>query len=283
MATSAVSGFIEDPSVVRLEAARIEDLHGIADHYGLVVPKQARKAELLASVTDGLVEKGVLFEVREDSKTRASPSSPDRLSLVGLGSAASGSAKLRMRMVRLESELKEREQARLFEFELAKKRIDADVEVRVRIRQLEIEAGVGEAPSPSQTAQFDVCKNIALVPPFREAEVDSYFFAFERVAAALHWPRDVWPILIQCKLSGKAQEVVAALSLEDSLQYEIVKATVLRAYELVPEAYRQRFRNFKKPSNRSYVEFARDKESLFDRWCSASKATTFAGVRELTT
>lgn len=95
------------------------------------------------------------------------------------------------------------------------------------------------------------------------------------------WPLEVWSLLLQCKLSGKAQEVVAALSLEESLKYNVVKATVLRAYELVPEAYRQRFRNHKKALNQTFVEFARDKESLFDRWCSASKVTDFAGIREL--
>jgi len=55
---------------------------------------------------------------------------------------------------------------------------------------------------------FDVSKNIALVPTFRETEVDSYFGAFEQIATALEWPKDMWPILLQCKLVGKAQEVV---------------------------------------------------------------------------
>ena len=70
----AMSSFIEEPSVVRLEALRVEDLHAVADHYGLTVPKLARKAKLLASVRDGLVEKGVLFicekeeEAQEDSQ-----------------------------------------------------------------------------------------------------------------------------------------------------------------------------------------------------------------------
>ena len=143
---------------------------------------------------------------------------------------------------------------------------------------MELEAGV-TPPSPRKESHFDVGRNIAVVPPFRESEVDSYFSAFERVAAALQWPKEVW--LLQCKLPGKAQEVVASLSIEDSLQYETVKATVLRAYELVPEPYRQGFRHHKKGSNQTFVEFARDKESLFDRWCNASKVTEYAGLREL--
>ncbi len=143
---------------------------------------------------------------------------------------------------------------------------------------MELEAGVSPHPV-GQPGHFDVGRNIAVVPPFRESEVDSYFSAFERVAAALQWPKDVWPLLLQCKLTGKAQEVVASLSIEDSLHYDVVKATVLRAYELVPEAYRQRFRNYKKSGSKTFVEFARDKESLFDLWCTANKTSTYQALR----
>uniref|UniRef100_A0A8C6PMF9 SCAN box domain-containing protein n=1 Tax=Nothobranchius furzeri TaxID=105023 RepID=A0A8C6PMF9_NOTFU len=133
-------------------------------------------------------------------------------------------------------------------------------------------------PAPSS---FDVGKNIVLVPPFRETEVEAYFYAFERIAVALHWPKEVWSLLLQCKLAGKAQEVCAALSMEDSLVYDKVKNAILRAYELVPEAYRQRFRTQRRTATQTFVEFAREKEMLFDRWCQASKATDFNSLREL--
>ncbi len=45
---------------------------------------------------------------------------------------------------------------------------------------------------------------------------------------------------------GKALEVFSALSVEDSLNYDTVKLAILRACELVPEAYRQKFRGHKK-------------------------------------
>lgn len=71
------------------------------------------------------------------------------------------------------------------------------------------------------------------------------------------------------------------LLLNKSLDYDFVKATVLRAYELVPEAYRQKFRNCGKDVSQTYVEFAREKELLFDKWCQASKITNFKQLREL--
>ena len=40
---------------------------------------------------------------------------------------------------------------------------------------------------------------------------------------------------------------------------------------MVPEAYRQKFRNCKKENEQTHVEFARTIEQLFDRWCSSKK------------
>ena len=72
-------------------------------------------------------------------------------------------------------------------------------------------------------------------------------------------------------LNGKAQKTFAALSFDDSSDYDVVKAAILKAYELVPEAYRQKFRNEKKDDKKTYVEFANQREVYFDSWCSAKK------------
>ncbi len=91
----------------------------------------------------------------------------------------------------------------------------------------------------------------------------------------------MWALLLQCSLVGKVQEVSSALSLEDSLDYDVVKSTVLRAYELVPEAYRQRFRSHAKTSKQTFVEFGREKRALFETWCVSSKTDTFEQLCEL--
>lgn len=139
--------------------------------------------------------------------------------------------------------------------------------MHLKIRALELEkASVQSTPTPVRThsstasaEQFDISRHIALVPPFRDSEVDSYLNAFEHSAATLGWPKDVWRLLLRCKLVGKAQEVCTSLSIEESLDYDVVKATVIFAYELVPEAYHQNFRSCEKSANQTYVEFARDK------------------------
>ena len=118
---------------------------------------------------------------------------------------------------------------------------------------------------------FDVSKHIRFVPTFNETEVDKYFLHFEKVACSLKWLRYLWTLLLQSTLVGKAREAYSALSIEESCQYEVVKAAVLKAYKLVPEAYRQKFRITTKRANQSYVKFAREKETLFNRWCSSKE------------
>ena len=80
------------------------------------------------------------------------------------------------------------------------------------------------------------------------------------MVCSLKWPKESWTLLLQSTLLGKARETYFALSIEESCQNDLVKAAV--AYELVPEAYRQKFCSSIKQKGQTYVEFARDKETL---------------------
>ena len=164
-------------------------------------------------------------------------------------------------------------------------------ELMLEMKHLELqEKQLNASRVPSGEREFDMSKNIRLVPPFNEKDVDKYFAVFEWVALSLKWPRDKWSLLLQCVLVGKAREVYSSLSLDNSLDYECVKSTVLRAYELVPEVYRQKFRHFRKFDRvmsitpevcQTYVEFAWEKEALFDRWCSSQGVKDFKLLRAL--
>ena len=91
----------------------------------------------------------------------------------------------------------------------------------------------------------------------------------------------MWATLLQCRLTGRAQEACVSLSVEDGLSYEKVKSAILRVYELGPEAYRQRFRSLRKTAGQTNADLAREKGILFDRWCSTCKADDFVSIREL--
>ena len=78
-------------------------------------------------------------------------------------------------------------------------------------------------------------------------------------------------MLLQTVLTGKAQRAYATLPTENCADYDLVKAAVLKSFELVPEAYRQKFRTQRKTENQSYVEFLRGKENALDKWCDSKR------------
>ena len=160
-----------------------------------------------------------------------------------------------MRDMEREREREERERERGFQ---------------LRMREIEMQERANQ-PKQKIEYNFDVTKHIRLVPPFQEKEVDKYFLHFEKVAENLNWPKEHWTLLLQSVLIGRAREIYIQLGVEQSHHYETVKELILKGYELVPEAYRQKFRNCKKDSNQTHVEFARNKERLFDRWCYSKK------------
>ena len=170
--------------------------------------------------------------------------------------AITGEELLELRQFEMKQKDRETEvQLRVKEMELKEK------ELQVRLKELEVKSSASHATVDKlEESVFDVSKHIKFVPTFSETEVDKYFLHFEKVACSLKWPKDSWTLLLQSILVGRTREVYAALTIEESSQYHIVKVAVLKAYELVPEAYRQKFCNAIKRSNQLFVEFAREKE-----------------------
>ena len=97
-----------------------------------------------------------------------------------------------------------------------------------------------------------------MVPKFAEANIDENLAHSERSALNMEWPKRCGTMLLQIVLSGKAQKTYAALPVEDSADYE-----------LVPEAYRHKFRSHRKGKGQSYLAFIKDKDRQFDRGCTS--------------
>ncbi|XP_063417696.1 uncharacterized protein LOC134700267 [Mytilus trossulus] len=160
---------------------------------------------------------------------------------------------------RLEMEKKEKED----EFKLK----ELEMRERLEMEKLKIEMVKEESNTKvhSKTDYFDAAKNIRLVPKFCEKTVVKYFPQFEKIANNLKWPMPYWTTMLQSVFEGKAAEIYSALPSEKSSDYDTVKQEVLKAYELVPEAYRQKFRSYKKFDSQTYVEFAQLKTHLDDK------------------
>lgn len=150
---------------------------------------------------------------------------------------------------------------------IREKELDKEMEVlrikacenELELKRLELRAKQENFDLTSPTGSFDVSKNIKLVPPFIEKYVEKYFLYFQNVVTTLKWPKEAWTLLIQSTLTGRAQGMYSSL-LEHSSNYDEVKTSILRVYELVPEAYRQHFRQHRKSERQTYVEFVREKK-----------------------
>ena len=145
--------------------------------------------------------------------------------------------------------------------------------IKSEMRGLELNA-CRIAHEESIATKFDLGKNVQLVPSFNESEVDKYFQHFERVAQNLKWPTNRWPLLLQSGLKGKEQEAYTALPISECVDYNCVKNAILKAYDLVPKAYRQKFRNYSKQESQTCVEFAHEKEVYFDIWYNSREVGT---------
>ena len=260
-----LQAFIAAPSQELLNLAKKSDLLDIAAHYELTnINKSMLKQEIKNVLVQFLVDKELL-----DSSA---------LSLVLITHTGLQMRELEIQKqielekLRLEQEKLKIEQER----QMQKERMEMEEKERerqfnLRMKELEMQNMTVKRQPLESGSHFDVTKHIRLVPPFQEKEVDKYFLHFEKVAENLKWPKEHWTLLLQSVIIGKAREIYTQLTVEQSSSYDTVKELILKAYELVPEAYRQKFRNSKKENEQTHVEFARTKEQLFDRWCSSKK------------
>ena len=301
----------ETRSLEPLKKLKKENLLKVAAHYGITPAVGATKSHILNLIKDHCVEHDIIDEVEEKpiaetaeivrlkldfereerrlareaekalQDAQFAEAQRAREEAQKAREAAEAEAKRareaaeaeaqRARELRL-AELKEARELRELELKAEKEKalLEAEKEAAAREHELKM-ASLGKQSPSDKASVFDPARNIRLVPPFQEKEVDKYFAHFEKVADSLNWPKESWVLLLQSVLVGKAQEIYGSLSVEQSSNYEHVKEAILKAYELVPEAYRQKFRNYLKYDSKTHVEFAREKENLFNRWCHSKE------------
>ena len=310
-----LENFVAAPSMELLNLAKKTDLLNIADHYALTSVKPSMlKHEIKNILIKFLVDEEILdpsalssvlitqtdLQLRELEIQRQIQLEKLKLEQEERIRVEQLEREERIRVEQLEREERmQKEKLAMEKEKLAMEKEKLEMEERIqkekleqaekekerqynlRMKELEMQDKAKTKPLDLGT-HFDVTKHIRLVPPFQEKEVDKYFLHFEKVAENLKWPKEHWTLLLQSVVIGKAREIYTQLSLEQSSDYDKVKEVILKAYELVPEAYRQKFRNCRKENDQTHVEFARTKEQLFDRWCSSKKiGSDYPKLRQL--
>ncbi|KAJ8034071.1 hypothetical protein HOLleu_24494 [Holothuria leucospilota] len=261
--------FVASPSVEELDSLKKSEIVKVAKHYGIEFQPLMRKDEIKRYVLEYLVDESILPSTVLETAITVPTDNTFELK------------RLEMEMNK-EIRLKELEKEER-EMQMQREKEEKAREHEFRLKQLELGVIKGSDPKIGLDTGglFDVSKHVKFVPKFQEDNVEKFFNHFEKLGEQLKWPRDKWSTLIQSNFTGKAQEVYSALSIEDSMDYDKVKKAILQAYELVSEAYRQKFRKYRKADTQTYVEFAYQKERHFDRWCASKKVSTFDTLRQL--
>uniref|UniRef100_A0A8C5CMY1 Gypsy retrotransposon integrase-like protein 1 n=1 Tax=Gadus morhua TaxID=8049 RepID=A0A8C5CMY1_GADMO len=286
-----VAFFVQAPSEELLDKCTREQLFKIAEHYRIDIPDRRVKDATIQNVLfAALCELGILSGAARPPQARLE-------SLAPLAASAS------------DLTFEQQKELLLLQLEHAKTLKSVEIEKQIAVEKLRyqteqaklsveqsrlelLRAGFsGGAASGAQESSsvrpggggecFDVLGNLRLLPKFNERDPESFFSLFERVAESRKWPESARTVMLQCALTGRAQEAYSALSVADGQDYECVKSAVLKVYELVPEAYRQRFRSWKRVEKQTHLEFARDLTGHFARWCAALKVETFEDLSEL--
>ncbi|XP_030294105.1 uncharacterized protein LOC115594274 [Sparus aurata] len=289
-----VAEFVKAPAEELLDKCTKEQLLKIAEHYDIDISDKRLKDTVKSILRANLSEMGVLTG-------GAQPLGLDKVEglaspVVTVGGLSSLTFEQQRELLLLQLEHDKIMKTAEMDKQIAVEKLRYQTEqTKLSLEQSRLEllkggssvAGVsGEQESSSVHPGgggdgFDVLGNLRLLPKFNEKDPETFFSLFERVAASRKWPESARTLMLQCVLTGRAQEAYSSLSFVDSQSYSVVKSAVLKVYELVPEAYRQRFRTWRKAEKQTHLEFARDLSVHFTRWCAALAVENFEDLCDL--
>nr|XP_054769551.1 uncharacterized protein LOC129277390 [Lytechinus pictus] len=277
MATFDVEEFLAMTELLydHLKSLKKDDLITVCDHLGVSLAPGLKKAEIIDLLASHK-------RLTEEPETSINMSEDAQIQL----------ANIELEKERIKENLEKKrikENLEMEKIKIEKERIRENIEMekmkleyQLKLKEMQLAHANTNSTKDKSPQGFDVAKNICLVPRFDEEVVDTYFVSFEKVAKRLNWPEEYWTLLLQSVCVEKAAKVYSSLFEMQSCDYAAVKETILNAYELVPEAYRHKFRNMQRQSGQTYVEFAREQEMMFDKWYRSLKVDKdFVHLREV--
>ena len=253
-----LQSFVGEPQMEEFNSLKKVELLQVAQHFKLTVNNSTGKGEIKKIVLNHLVEE----ELPEEELENVNTTREDHLEL----------KKLEFQKRKCEVRLRLRE-LEIIEKELA-------IEYKTKEIELHNAKSMG-GPAINVVDPLLMWESISvLCLYFRKPKLINILCTLKRLLlCSLKWPEDVWTVLLQSVLIGKTRGIYSALPVDQSSNYLLVKEAVLKAYELVPEAYRQKFRKTTKEENQTYAQM---KERLSDRWCTSQNVNgEYAKLRQL--
>ncbi|XP_068213155.1 uncharacterized protein [Palaemon carinicauda] len=262
-----------------LRYATKQDLRDLAAKCNIVVDPAYVKARLLSNILDYLINQEI---IADDEEVQALRIAAGVLPPVPVDTEVE---KIRLQLL-LEKVKKETTERELY---LEEKRAEAEekrAEAREKEREAEIrhqkklqELSLSNRKEATLPATFEVFKASKLVPDFDERDPEVFFQNFEQIAETLKWPVEFWSLLIRNKVKGKAAFVASQLVSEND--YTVLKKTILDAYSITIEGYRQNFRNSVKTFNQTFVKFCSLKNRQLNKWLERAGVDNFESFKNL--
>ena len=183
----------------------------------------------------------------------------------------------------VEREMREREAHRRAEEKEADRQIARENTARLaekelreyELERLRIESGIPNSNNNAEP-QTRLRDNFKPRIPFLEDKdnVETWFKQFELFAAEYELSAEQKARRIFFFLKGKSRELYDRMSEEDKSDYDEVKATILKGFNLTAEDYRIKFRTSRRQGNESHKEIVHRLATYFDKW------TKLSGIEE---
>ncbi|KAL5017538.1 hypothetical protein ScPMuIL_007127, partial [Solemya velum] len=141
-------------------------------------------------------------------------------------------------------------------------------EMAFRLRELEVREKELEKTKGDKSVPQISNKQSVKLPKFQESQdPDVFLKTFEKLAKLHDWDKTEWAIRLVPLLSGKALEAYSRLSDDDNANYDVIKTSILKRYELTSEAYRLKLRNCRQLPDESFKDFTVRLETYLKHWC----------------
>ena len=174
-----------------------------------------------------------------------------------------------------EKRLRDREQKKI--------ELEAQLKLEMLNKEIELQKAKAETTPPPQPVP-DVKAKIPKLPPFNEQRdnMDAYLKRFERFAESAGWDRSHWATNLSALLQGTALDVYSRLSGTEALDYDILRTSLLKRFQLTEEGFRLKFRRSTPEKGETACQFVTRLDSYLKRWMNLAKVDeTYDGIRDL--
>ena len=202
--SSAKDSFISKLSMSSLKNLKCTKLVEAAGYYELSISSLMKKDDICQVILEHLHEEKLLLDKESDDGQEAT------------------STTLELKRLEFRANERTRENTlRMKELEIKEKKLA----MQLKLKELEAKTMAPHEPH-SKSVRFDISKRIWFVSPFQEWDIEKYFLHFEKVATSLECPWDISTLLLQSVLVGKRRQFYAALSLDQSSEYDTVRVCI---------------------------------------------------------